>query len=196
MPHANASAPSNGDRFTLRLRGEDLLTTYLGHLAATGRGNVPYERAARRFFDVWPDPQDWAAMPLQDRLVANSATRPVVTFLMLHQGLRPGYDYLLARKLSPIWRELQTSPLRGEIDRFLDSAESLGFTARTRLATGSQVPARLLIQTGSPMDALTMNDLAEFQAACQQREQRTGRSHRHYLSAISMTHRVLFSTSA
>lgn len=192
MPHANASAPSDGDRFTPRLRGEDLLTSYLGHLRATGRENVPYERAARRFFDTWPDPEDWAALPLQDRLAAGSATRPVITFLMLHQGLRPGYDYLLERKLSPIWRELQTSPLRDGIDRFLESAESLGFTTRTRLATGSQVPARLLIQTGRAMDALTLEDLAEFTAACEEREKRTGRSHRHYLSAISMTHRVLF----
>jgi hypothetical protein len=47
------------------------------------------------------------------------------------------------------------SPLRAEIDWFLDEAESLGFTARIRLATGSQVPARLLIQTGRPMNALT-----------------------------------------
>ncbi|MEO2132303.1 MAG: hypothetical protein ABGX78_13900 [Microbacterium sp.] len=116
----------------------------------------------------------------------------MITFLMLHRGLRPGYDYLLARKLSPIWREIQTSPLRAEIDRFLDEAESLGFTARTRLATGSQVPARLLIQTGKPMTALTLDDLDEFAAACRERQQSTGKSHHHYFSAISMTHRVLF----
>ncbi|MFC7582285.1 hypothetical protein ACFQ23_08145 [Schaalia naturae] len=56
----------------------------------------------------------------------------MITFLMLHGGLRPGYDYLLSRKLSPLWREIQTSPLRAEIDGFLDEAEQLGFTARTR----------------------------------------------------------------
>src|SRR5699024_5654882 len=121
--------------------------------------NVSYERAAFRFFETWPDPQDWAAMPLQERLSAGSATRPVITFLMLHGRLRPGYDYLLSRKLSPIWREIQTSPLRAEIDRFLDEAEKLGFTARTRLATGSQVPTRLLIQTGKSITALTRDDL-------------------------------------
>lgn len=192
MLPANASAPSSGESRFPALRGEDLLTAYLGHLEATGRGNVPYERAARRFFDTWPDPAGWARLPLQERLSANSATRPVITFLMLHQGLRPGYDYLLSRKLSPIWREMQTSPLRGQIDRFLDEAESLGFTARTRLATGSQVPARLLIQTGKPMNALTLDDLAEFAAACRDREHATGKSHRHYLSAISTAHMVLF----
>ncbi len=192
MPHANVSAPIDGDRFTPQLRGGDLLTAYLGHLAATGRGNVPYERAARQFFQIWPDPAAWAVSPLAERLAAGSATRPVITFLMLHQGLHPGYDYLLSRKLSPIWRELQTSPLRAAIDRFLSEAESLGFTARTRLATGSQVPARLLIQTGKAMTALTLEDLNEFAAACREREQATGKSHHHYLAAISMTHRVLF----
>ena len=149
MRHANASALSSGDAPIALLRGSDLRDAYLRHLTATGRGNPSYEWAARRFFETWPDPQDWAATPLHERLSAGSAARPVITFLMLHGGLRPGYDYLLARKLSPLWREIQTSPLRGEIDRFLAEAESLGFTARTRLATGSQVPARLLIQTGT-----------------------------------------------
>jgi integrase len=192
MLHANASAPSNAEAPRPALRGEVLLAAYLGHLADTGRGNVSYERAARRFFDAWPDPASWVALPLAERLAADSATRPVITFLMLHQGFRPGYDYLLSRKLSPIWRELQTSPLRAEIDQFLDAAEQLGFTARTRLATGSQVPARLLIQTGKPMTALTREDLDEFAAACHARQAETGKSHRHYLSAISTAHMVLF----
>src|SRR5699024_2512919 len=117
-----ALAPSGGDTGLVSLRGSDLRDAYLRHLTATGRGNVSYERAAFRFFETWPDPQDWAAMPLQERLSAGSATRPVITFLMLHGRLRPGYDYLLSRKLSPIWREIQTSPLRAEIDRFLDEA--------------------------------------------------------------------------
>ena len=192
MLHVNASALSNADAPRPALRGEALLGAYLSHLAETGRGNVPYERAACRFFDTWPDPEAWVGLPLAERLAADSATRPVITFLMLHQGLRPGYDYLLSRKLSPIWRELQTSPLRAEIDQFLGEAEQLGFTARTRLATGSQVPARLLIQTGKPMNALTVDDLDEFAAACHARQVETGKSHRHYLSAISTTHMVLF----
>ena len=191
MRHANASALSDGDT-GIALRGDQLQAAYLNHLTATGRGNLSYERAARRFFESWPDPQGWAATPLEERLSAGSATRPVITFLMLHQGLRPGYDYLLARKLSPLWREIQTSPMQAEVDRFLDEAKSLGFTARTRLATGSQVPVRLLIQTGKPMAALTRDDLEEFTAACRRREQATGISHRHYLSAISTAHMVLF----
>ncbi|MGK0722709.1 tyrosine-type recombinase/integrase [Leucobacter sp. W1478] len=192
MRLVNASALSSGDASAAPLRSGELLTMYLNHLTATGRGNVSYERAAHRFFRTWPDPQAWAKSPLANRLAADSATRPVITFLMLHGGLRPGYDYLLSRKLSPLWREIQTSPLRAGIDQFLNEAEQLGFTARTRLATGSQVPARLLIQTGKPITELTLDDLDEFAAACRLREQTTGISHRHYLSSISMAHMVLF----
>lgn len=191
MQHANASAPRTADAVDLGLRGEDLLAAYLDHLHATGRGNLSYERAARRFFRTWPDPQAWATQPLADRLAADKATRPVITYLMLHQGLHPGYDYLLERKLSPIWREIHGSPLQDEITRFLDAAESLGFTMRVRLGTGSQVPARLLIQTGRRIAELVEDDLDEFAEACQERTRRTGKSHRHYLSAISNTHTVV-----
>ncbi len=172
--------------------GPGLLAAYLDYLRATGRGNASYGWAARKFFDQWPDPQAWAAQPLRARLAEHQATRPVITFLMLHARLRPGYDYLLERKLSPLWREIRTCGLRAEIDTFLDAAADLGFTHRVRIATGSQVPARLLIQTGKPMHELTISDLAEFTAACHEREQRTGKSHLHYLTAVSTTQRVLF----
>jgi integrase len=192
MQHVNASAPKPAEVRVRRLRGEELLVAYLDRLAVTGRGNVSYERAARRFFRAWPDPQAWAAQPLAERLAEGSATRPVITFLMLHHGLRPGYDYLLERKLSALWREINGSPLKPEIDRFLQMAESLGFTMRVRLATGSQVPARLLIQTGRRIEELVQDDLDEFAAACHERTRRTGTTHQHYLSAISNTQTVLF----
>jgi hypothetical protein len=99
-------------------------------------------RAARAFFQRWTDPPRWADEPLETRLSAGSATRPLITFLMLHRALRPGYDYLLERKLSPIWREIKDSPLAPDLDRFMTAAASLGFTERVRFGTGSQVPAR------------------------------------------------------
>jgi hypothetical protein len=118
-------------------------------------------------------------------LSADSATRPIITFLMLHRALQPGYDYLLERKLSSIWREITDSPLRPDLDRFMTAAAELGFTERVRFATGSQVPVRLLIQTGRRLDRLTVADLAAFSAACREREERTGKGHRHYLAAVS-----------
>src|SRR3954462_10267044 len=96
-----------------------LHAAYLEYLRRTGRGNVSYERASRAFFARWPHPECWAAEPLQVRLAAGSAIRPISTFLMLHGGLRPGYDYLLERKLSSIWREIKGSPLAGALDMFL-----------------------------------------------------------------------------
>ena len=169
MPHALASAPSSdpGTQY-----GEDLLLAYLDYLASTGRGNASYVRAARAFFARWPDPRAWAAEPLEVRLAAGSATRPIITWLMLHRRLAPGYDYLLERKLSTFWREIKNSPLAGELDAFMNAAAELGFTERVRFATGSQVPARLLIQTGRRLDQLQVEDLAQLRAACHDRQQR------------------------
>jgi hypothetical protein len=181
MPLAIASVPSS-----------DPHAAYLDYLRRTGRGNTAYSSAARTFFKRWPEPQQWAAEPLQVRLSAGSATRPIITFLMLHQGLRPGYDYLLERKLSSIWSEVQDSPLAADLDRFMTAAADLGFTERVRFATGSQVPVRLLIQTGRRLEQLTLADLAEFTAACRDRQERTGKGHSHYLAAASNAQRVLF----
>jgi integrase len=181
MPLALASVPSS-----------DWHTAYLEYLRRTGRGNTAYWWAARVFFQRWPDPQQWAGEPLETRLSARASTRPIITFLMLHRALRPGYDYLLERKLSPIWREIKASPLAPDLDRFMTAAASLGFTERVRFGTGSQVPVRLLIQTGRRLDDLTLADLAEFTAACHDRQIRTGKGHQHYLAAVSNTQRVLF----
>ncbi|RVX41879.1 site-specific recombinase XerD [Nonomuraea polychroma] len=181
MPHAAASAPSNS-----------LHADYLDYLQRTGRGNRPYQQAARVFFERWPGPGCWAAEPLEIRLSADAHTRPIITFLMLHRGLRPGYDYLLERKLSTFWREMEDSPVAAGVQRFVTAAEDLGFSLRVRLATGSQVPARLLIQAGPVLEQLTLADLEEFAAACVARSARTGKDHRHYLSALSNAQRVLF----
>ena len=181
MPPVTASAPGNS-----------LHAAYLDHLERTGRGSQTYSWAARVFFGRWPDPQRWAAEPLKVRLSAGASTRPVITFLMLHRVLRPGYDYLLERKLSSIWREISDSPLGPDLDAFMAAAADLGFTQRVRFATGSQVPARLLIQTGRRLDQLTMADLAAFAAACKDRQERTGKGHHHYLAALSNAQRVLF----
>jgi hypothetical protein len=67
------------------------------------------------FFERWPDPRQWAAEPLQTRLSAGTSPRPIITFLMLHRTLRPGYDYLLKHKLSSIWREMTDSPLARDL---------------------------------------------------------------------------------
>lgn len=129
MPLAIASAPSS-----------DPHAAYLDYLSRTGRETPRTQQRPGRFFKRWRNPQQWAAEPLQVRWSAGSATGPIITFLMLHQGLRPGYDYLLERKLSSIWREVQDSPLTADLDRFMTAATDLEFTERVRFAAGSQMP--------------------------------------------------------
>src|SRR5665648_1094771 len=180
MPLANVSAPRS-TRTDLcsppPVPGCGLLAAYQGYLGATGRGNTAYTQAAKTFFRRWPDPKVWVAQPLAARLALNGSTRPVITFLMLHHQLAPGYDYLLERKLASIWREVKDSPLAGDLEAFMSAAAELGFTERVRFATGSQAPVRLLIQTGRRLEQLTMADLAEFTNACGDRERRTGKGH-------------------
>ncbi|GAA4263617.1 hypothetical protein [Dactylosporangium darangshiense] len=117
---------------------------------------------------------------------------PLITFLILHGGLRPGYDYLLERKFSSIWREVEGYTVGADLAVFLAAAAQLGFSERVRLANASQIPARLLIQTGRPLNRLTTQDLDDFAAACAEREQRTGKGRRHYEAVLSNTRRVLF----
>lgn len=72
MPLALASVPSTEP-------GADLHAAYLDYLERTGRGNTAYWRAARVFFERWPDPHRWAEEPLEVRLAATSATRPIIS---------------------------------------------------------------------------------------------------------------------
>jgi integrase len=184
MPPATASAPSPPDR--------GLAEAWAAHLASTGRGNVAYQRAAQRFFAAWPHPQAWAGQPLSVRLAADDHTTVLVGFLMLHGHLRPGYDYLLARKLAGLWRELSGGGMAGDIEQFLAAAIELGYSAAVAKGVASQVLARLLIQTGRPLRQLTAADLDALSAAVQARETGRGQRLRHYRHAMHAARAVLF----
>jgi integrase len=169
-----------------------VLAAYAAHQALTGRGNIAYERAARAFLRHWPDPQDWTARPLPARLAANTSTRPFVMFLMVSGRLRPGWDYLMARKLSSFWRDLEGSALQPDLDRFVAAAGQLGFSERVASAIASQIVARLLIQTGRPLVQLTDDDLEALAVACRDRQRRTGRGWRHYRGTLHSARQILF----
>jgi len=169
-----------------------VLAAYATHQARTNRGNTAYDTAARSFLRRWPRVQAWAEVPLDRQLSANSATRPFVTFLMVSRRLRPGYDYLLARKLSSFWRDLAGSPLQPDLDRFVAAAGELGFTERVASAVASQVIARLLIQSGRGLHKLTEADLTELAAAGARRQARTGRTFKHYRGSAHTARQVLF----
>ena len=169
-----------------------VLAAYVAHQGLTGRGNTSSERAALSFLRRLPQVQDWAGVPLDRQLAANSATRPFITFLMVSRRLRPGYDYLLARKLSSFWRDLAGSALEDDLGRFVAAARELGFSERQGSAVASQVIARLLIQSGRGLDQLTPGDFEELASAGKQREQRTGRTWKHYRGTSHTARQVLF----
>jgi hypothetical protein len=155
-------------------------------------GNRPYADATRGFLSRWPDPQAWAAEPLPVRLSASKALRPFLMFLMLAGYLRPGYDYLLARKLASVLREAPASPLGDQLARFLAAAAELGYSKQVRLGMASLVTMRLLIQAGSVLTGLTDADIATFGEAITVRERACGRSLKHYRTALYATRAVIY----
>ena len=169
----------------------DLLAAYDEHCGRLGLISVNLGSAARTFLRRWPDPQRWAGEPLETRLTVSHPTRSFVTFLMLAGYLRPGYDYLIRRKLAVFWRHLPPGPLAEDLARFLGAAQELGFTERTRSAAASQVIGRLLIQTGRRLDALIDNDFDDLLAASAARHG-AGKASRHYSSATHTARQVMF----
>ena len=193
MPLAIASAPTEGAVAASwpAPRGEELLSGYLAALAARGAGNRAFLGAARAFLARWPDPQRWAEQPLPVRLSAGSSVRPLLNYLMLAGYLRPGYDYLLERKLPAILREAKTSPLAADLTRFLSATTELGYTAKVAAGLASQVAVRMMIQTGRSLRELNDADFAEFDAAITARERAHRRTLKHYHVALNATRTVL-----
>ncbi|UXA11639.1 site-specific integrase [Mycobacterium sp. SMC-8] len=169
-----------------------IYAAYLVHLQRRDRGNTAYAQAARSFLRRWPRVQTWADIPLQQQLAANCSTRPFITFLMVSRRLQPGYDYLVHRKLCSLWHELTDSCLQPDLDQFLRAAAELGFSQRVASAIGSQIIARLLIQTARPLADLREHDLQELLHACDSRQERTGRGARHYRSTTHSARQILF----
>jgi integrase len=196
MQPAPANAPSSRLRPRSRPGTQSLLTEYLASLTARGAGNSSFERAARTFLTRWPYPQGWAGQPLAVRLSAGAATRPLLTYLMLAGHLRPGYDYLLERKLPSLLREAPASPLGGELARFLSAGAELGYSRQVSAGMACQVAMRLLIQTGKVLTELTDADLHEFAAAVAERETAHGKALKHYYGSLYATRAVIYHLGA
>jgi site-specific recombinase XerD len=170
---------------------------YLACLAGRGVGNKTFESGARCFLARFPGPQAWAAQPLAARLAGTRPhLQPLLNFLMLHGHLRPGYDYLLERKLTVILREAAASPLGPDLNRFLAGAQTLGYSVRARTGMASEVTVRVLIQTGRPLAELTGADFDEFGQAITEREARLGRAFKHYHHALYASRAVIYHLGA
>ena len=191
MLPATASAPGSAAAGRLLPPGPELCESYRAALAARGLGNRSF-LGARAFLNRWPDPQRWAEQPLPVRLATPSSAKPLLTYLMLAGFLRPGYDYLLERRLRTILRDAHTSPLAGDVTRFLSAATELGYATQIADGLASLVAVRMLIQTGRPLSEFGDADIAEFTAAITAREQAHGRQLKHYRTALHASRGVLY----
>jgi integrase len=153
-----------------------LLGEYETWLARRGRGNRCFADGAAGFLRRWPDPQAFAAESLEVMLAADQHTRPFITFLLLHDLLRPGYDYLVARKFAALVELACGTRLQADLEGSVQAAAELGFSAHVRSRAAERVLARLLIQTGRPLHELTVGDLGELETAFRARAERCGRS--------------------
>ena len=171
---------------------DQVLAAYHAHQQPTGRGNVTFTRAARLFLRRWPQVRDWETEPLTVQLQANSATRPFLTFLLVSGRLHPGWDYLVHRKFSAIWRDLPGTRIGADIDAFITAARAPGFSQRVASAMASQVMARVLFATGKPLAQVTHTDFDALTAAGTSRQATTGRTWKHYRTTATATKTVLF----
>jgi site-specific recombinase XerD len=179
------------------LQAVPIYEAYLACLAARGVGNKTFDSGARCFLARFPDPQAWADLPLAARLAGTRPhLQPLLNFLMLHEHLRPGYDYLLSRKLTVILREAAASPLGPDLNRFLAGAGALGYSVRARTGMASEIAIRMLIQTGRALAELTDAGFTEFGQAISEREARVGRALKHYHHALYASRAVIYHLGA
>ena len=189
MPLAPVNASTVPDRAET---AKQVVAAYLTHQRRTGRGNVSFTQAARVFMRRWPHPQDWAGEELEVQLSANSATRPFITFLLVTARLHPGWDYMVNRKFSSLWRDVPGTSMGADLESFIKAARGCGYSERVASAMASQVMARILFATGRPLSQITHADFDALTAAGIRRQQATGRTWRHYRGAATATKTVLF----
>jgi integrase len=151
---------------------EALLSQYADWLAARGRGNRCFADGAAGFLRRWPDPQSFAAEPLEVMLAQDQHTRPFITFLLLHDLLRPGFDYLAERKFAGLIDLACGTRMKPDLDGYQHAAAELGFSPHVCSRSAERVVIRLLIQTGRPLHDLTVADLRDAEAAFQARGER------------------------
>jgi integrase len=172
----------------------DLVADYQRWLAGDGRGSRSYRDAAWAFLGRWPDPAGFATEPLTTRLRLTAAQRPFLTYLMVHGRCRPGYDYLAHRKIGGLLAAAKRSPLAGDLARFTAAATDLAYSGHVIKRAAERVVARLLIQTGRPLAALTAADLQELTAAFRDCAEAKGNasSWANDRGLVAAAHRVLF----
>jgi integrase len=194
MPPARSNAPRAEPAAPLRVvRSRDaLLVEYQAWLAGRGRGCRSFRDGARAFLDRWPEPQSFAAEPLDVQLACDQHMRPFITFLLLTDRLRPGYDYLVHRKFASLTELAAGSRLEGDLAGFQRAASELRFSEHVRTRAAERVICRLLIQTGRELRALGVEDLRELEAAFCARAEARGVSAKNDLGFLHTAWAVLY----
>ena len=169
-----------------------LLRQYADWLSGRGRGNRCFADGAAGFLRCWPAPQSFAAEPLEVMLAQDQHARPFITFLLLQDLLRPGYDYLAGRKFAGLVELARGTRLEQDLDGFQRAAAEMGFSPHVCSRSAERVIARLLIQTGRRLHDLTAGDLREAEAAFRERGERRGRDWSNDRGFLNAAWTVLF----
>ena len=169
-----------------------VLAAYHAHQQMTGRGNTSFTRAARAFLRRWPALRSWEHETLAVQLSANASTRPFITFLLVTGRIHPGWEYLVHRKFSSIWRDVPGTSIGADLQEFITAARSCRYSQPVASAMASQVMVRVLFATGKPLTELAHGDFDALTAAGVARQVATGRTWRHYRGCATATKTVLF----
>jgi len=169
-----------------------MLAAYHAHQSMTGRGNTAFTNCARAFLRRWPAVREWEHETLVVQLSATAGTRPFITFLLVTGRIHPGWDYLVHRKFSSIWRDVPGTSIGADLQEFINAAQTCGYTQQGASAMASQVMARVLFATGKPMTELAHDDFDALAAAGFARQVATGRTWKHYRGCATATKTVLF----
>ena len=170
----------------------EVLAAYHAHQARTGRGNTAFTYWAKAFLRAWPRLRDWEDEPLAVQLSANSSTRPFITFLLVTGRLHPGWEYLVHRKFSSIWRDVPGTVIGQDLAAFITAARGCGYSQRVASAMASQVIARVLFATGKRLTDLVHDDFDALAVAGLARQAATGRTWKHYRATATGAKTVLY----
>ena len=170
----------------------EVLAAYHAHQARTGRGNTAFTYWAKAFLRSWPHLRDWEDEPLAVQLSANSSTRPFITFLLVTGRLHPGWEYLVHRKFSSIWRDVPGTVIGEDLAAFITAARGCGYSQRVASAMASQVIARVLFATGKRLTDLVHDDFNDLAVAGLARQAATGRTWKHYRATATGAKTVLY----
>ena len=186
MPPALAYAPA---------AEVDLLAAFVEHTARLGLHGINQHKAARAFLRRWPDPQAVGRRAARrPGWRCRSVTRSFVMFLLLGGHLRPGYDYLMRRKLPSFWRELPHGPMAADLAQFLERRRRAGLH-RTDPHRGRLAGRRPAADPDRTADWTQLTDSRSGRACwppARQRQAADGIGLRHYSRAVHTTRQVLF----